>query len=109
MTRLVPYVLDDASDPNQVRAFTDSLAAAHPIRDPPLWSMVRGRGSNQTNWANLQCTLKGTIFHSPLQSLVDTIDVPLVIIYQPNDSEIGIMHKFKNINTETGLLSEIME
>lgn len=83
--------------------------AENPNRDAPLWSMLKGRGYNQTNWANLQQVLDGTIFHSPSKSLVDEIDIPLAVFYQPNEKQVGILHKLKNVNQRVGLLSEIIE
>ena len=108
ITRAVPFPAEECQDPNQVRRLVDSLKE-QPNRDMPFCSFLRGRAYNQTNWASIQQVLDGNIFHAPLQSIVDANDIPIVIVYQPNAKEVGLIHKLTNLDPTTGLLSEIVK
>ncbi|CAB9531318.1 expressed unknown protein [Seminavis robusta] len=99
-------------DPKGIRRAVQSIQG-NPNQDIPFWPFFLGRGYNETNWACIQKTLAGTVFHAPSKSIVDVNPMPIAIIYQPNPKEIGIMCKLAHIADEKngkkqGLLAGIL-
>jgi hypothetical protein len=107
VVRIVPMSTRDAANPHNVRAFAKSISQYF-NKDTNCWMAVSGRSYNQTNWAGLTRVLDGTIFHAPSTTLVTRACVPLAVIFQPNQDEIGVVHKLKDIDTSVGLLSELL-
>ena len=92
--------------PTMVRRFTNAIPQLL-YDNLPFWPLFSGRAYNQTNWASLQRVAEGTIFHGPFREVVASNDIPIMIVYQPTETVIGISYMLKGIDPTAGLLGEL--
>ena len=99
-------LLKDGRDALGVRRFAASIPDIL-LKNLPFWPIFQGLLYNQTNWASLHRVVDGTVFHSPFREVVAKNDIPIVVIFQPNEDEIGISYMLTGINPKAGLLGEL--